>query len=342
MEKLIPTDKFKKEISLAADALADAVSKPSRPFITALHNTELASRTRSNVIRLLKEISGKKVTQALKEIVTDKDLIIARSAFEALEFLGAAEGVIKPAEEVPDRLRTAIDDSEMVLVPAGPFLYGSREDDPEAPSDEKPQRVIDLPALYMDVFPITNKQYCEFLNQERHDNDTLAKWINLTGGFWGEKCRITKGLNGYIVKKGRERHPVIYVSWHGAEAYAMWAGKRLPSEEEWEKAARGTEGAKYPWGNEFDSSLCNTQESGIRKTSQVDKFPEGRSPFGCFDMAGNVWEWTDSWYDENKDIKMLRGGSWSNDRGNPRCANRYRLIPRGRDVTIGFRCARTL
>jgi HEAT repeat protein len=100
MEKLIPTDKFKKEISLAADALADAVSKPSRPFITALHNTELVSETRSNVIRLLRGISSKKVVQALKEVVIDKDLKVARSAFEALEFLGAAEGIIKPAEDV--------------------------------------------------------------------------------------------------------------------------------------------------------------------------------------------------------------------------------------------------
>ena len=342
MEKLIPTDNFKKEISLAADALADAVSKPSRPFITALHNTELASETRSNVIRLLKGISSKKVVQALKEVVTDKDLKIARSAFEALEFLGADEGIIKPAEDVLDRLRTAIDDSEMVLVPAGPFLYGSREDDPEAHSNEKPQRVIDLPAFYMDVFPVTNKQYCEFLNQKRPDNNTLAKWINLTGSFFKEKCRIAKGLNGYIVEKGRERHPVIYVSWHGAEAYAMWAGKRLPSEEEWEKAARGTEGAKYPWGNEFDGSLCNTRASGIGGTSQVDKFPEGRSPFGCFDMAGNALEWTDSWYDEEKKKRVLRGGSWIYNRYHAYCANRNRNYPEGRHDDIGFRCARTL
>ena len=341
MEKLIPTDKFKKEISLAADAFADAVSKPSRPFITALHNTQLAPETRSNVIRLLKGIGNKKVVQALKEVVTDKDLKIARSAFEALESLGAAEGIIKPAEEFPGRLRTAIDDSEMVLVPAGPFLYGSREDDPEAHSDEKPQRVIDLPAFYMDVFPVTNRQYCEFLNQKRPDNDTLAKWIKLTGSSSGEKCRITRGLNGYIVEKGRERHPVIYVSWHGAEAYAMWAGKRLPSEEEWEKAARGTEGAKYPWGNEFDSSLCNTRESGIGGTSQVDKFPEGRSPYGCLDMAGNVWEWTDSWFGKKEKYRVLRGGSWDDTWYTARCAYRDWNNPGYRDDD-GFRCARTL
>jgi formylglycine-generating enzyme required for sulfatase activity len=342
MEKLIPTNKFKKEISLAADALADAVSKPSRSFITALHNTELASETRSNVIRLLKGISSKKVVQALKEVMADKDLKIARPAFEALEFLGAAKGIIKPAEEVPDRLGTAIDDSEMVLVPAGSFLYGSREDDLAARSDEKPQRVIDLPAFYMDVFPVTNKQYCEFLNQKKPDNDTLAKWIDLTGSLSGKKCRITKGLNGYIIEKGRERHPVIYVSWYGAEAYAMWAGKRLPSEEEWEKAARGTEGAKYPWGNEFDGSLCNTKGSGIGKTSQVDKFPEGRSPFGCFDMAGNVWEWTDSCYEKKETYRVQRGGSWYYYRDYARCAGRVWDDSEVGSNYTGFRCVRTL
>ena len=294
-------------------------------------------------MRLLKGISSKKVVHALKEIVTDKDLKIARSAFEALEFLGAAGGIIKPAEEVPYKLKTAIDDSEMVLVPAGPFLYGSRDDDPEANSNEKPQRVIDLPTFYMDVFPVTNKQYCEFLNQKRPDNKTLAKWINLTKSFFGEKCSTTKGHSGYIVGKGRERHPVIYVSWHGAEAYAMWAGKRLPSEEEWEKAARGTEGAKYPWGNELDDSLCNTRESGIGGTSQVDKFPEWRSPFGCFDMSGNVWEWwTDSCYDEEKKKRVLRGGSWNYGRNLARCANRVRNSPGLRFFDTGFRCARTL
>lgn len=341
MEKLIPMDNFKKEITLAADALADAVSKPSKPFITALHNTELASDTRSNVIRLLKGISSKKVVHALKEVVIDKDLKIARSAFEALEFLGAAEGIIKPAEEVTYSLKTAIEASDMVLVPAGPFLYGSREDDQDARSNEKPQRVIDLPAFYMDVFPVMNKQYCEFLNQKRPDNKTLAKWIELTGSFGREKCRIAKKLNLYTVENGRESHPVIYVSWRGAEAYAMWAGKRLPSEEEWEKAARGTEGAKHPWGNEFDGSLCNTQKSGIVGTSQVDKFPEGRSPFGCFDMSGNVWEWTDSWYGKKEIYRVLRGGSWDNNRDNARCANREWDIPEIRYDLIGFRCART-
>ena len=225
----------------------------------------------------------------------------------------------------------------MVLVPAGVFFYGSREDDKRAQSNEKPQKSIHLPAFYMDIHPVTKSQYSEFLNDERPDNEILEKWINLDGSC----VRTEQKGNGFFVKKGYENHPATRVSWHGADAYATWAGKRLPTEQEWEKAARGTDGQAYPWGNIFDKERCNSGESGIKETTPIDAYPDGRSPYGCFDMAGNVWEWTESWYDNGKDFKVLRGGSWFDGSDFCLCARRYYVRPDVRDFFVGFRCLRT-
>jgi formylglycine-generating enzyme required for sulfatase activity len=223
--------------------------------------------------------------------------------------------------------------NNMVYIPPGQFIMGQTND----------IRIVHIEkGFFMDKYRVTNAQFCAFLNERGNQSERGAEWIDLEGGHGKEKCRIRKDGNRYVVDPGFEEHPVIYVSWYGARAYAEWAGKRLPTEEEWEKAARGIDGRVYPWGNEFDKEKCNTDESEIRHTTPVKKYPEGRSPHGCLDMAGNVWEWTDSWHDERKLGKVLRGGSWYGNWLNARCASRGWYIPGDRNYGLGFRCARGL
>ncbi|MFL7837849.1 MAG: formylglycine-generating enzyme family protein [Candidatus Promineifilaceae bacterium] len=122
-----------------------------------------------------------------------------------------------------------------------------------------------------------------------------------------------------IAKSG---HPVVYVNYHDAVGYAEWAGMFLPSEEEWEKAARGSDGRMHPWGDKWRDGCCNTDEAGIGTTTPAGRYsPQGDSPYGCVDMAGNVWEWTESWFDAAKARRVVRGGSWNVNQVSARCVS---------------------
>jgi serine/threonine-protein kinase len=222
---------------------------------------------------------------------------------------------------------------DMVYVPSGQFIMGEKDS----------IRITNLKeGLFIDKYPVTNTQFCAFLNERGNQEEGGEKWIDLEGSYKKERCRTKKDGDRFVVESGFEDYPVIYVSWYGARAYAQWAGKRLPAQEEWEKAARGIDGRVYPWGNEFDKKKCNIDESGIGRTTPVKKYQEGRGPHGCLDMAGNAWEWTDSWYDEKEKTRVLRGGSWYFYRGFARCAYRDRDFPEYRYFNYGFRCAKTL
>ena len=215
----------------------------------------------------------------------------------------------------------------MVLIPTGPFLYG----------DEKREVTIDHD-YYMDVHPVTNAAYRKFIEAGGYDNQTY--WSQ-EGWQWQTSETITQPTFWDNKQFNGPDQPVVGVSYYEAEAYATWAGKRLPTEQEWEKAARGTDGREYPWGEEFDADRCANSVKGERKQpTPVGTFPEEASPFGCQDMAGNVVEWCASWFNEKKEGRVLRGGAWF--LVNPedfRCAVRDYYDPRDRDGLIGFRCA---
>jgi len=353
MELVVQTDAFKTDITLINDVVNDSLVKPYEPFINILHDKELDVETRQNAVRALKRMGGDKAISALKEAVQDGNLALANAAFRALVSLNAAEGVAPPEKEkAPEMIKVKKDLSEMVLIPEGSFIYGSREDDKDADSNEKPQQTIYLPSFYIDLYPVTNRQYCSFLNELKPGEIELNKWIALFGKSEKEKCRINKKGSVYEVETGYEEYPVIYVSWFGAEAYAKWAGKRLPHEVEWEKAARGTDGRKYPWGDKFNKKWCNSSESKIGHTTEVTAYPEGKSPYGCFNMAGNVCEWCADWWDGNNDKsrfeddrkgpksgfnRVLRGGGWFHYADYIRCAYRYVYDPSYRIYYVGFR-----
>lgn len=209
----------------------------------------------------------------------------------------------------------------MVKVPAGPFIFGNEE--------EGNLRVDTVDHdFWIDRHPVTNEEFAEFLRKAGAKKD----WIKFEQSAIGKDLRIRPGL---------ESHPVTGVTWHGATEFARQAGgKRLPTEQEWEKAARGIDGRQYPWRGAYSKKRCNAGGT-VGTTTPVGAYPEGASPYGALDMAGNVWEWTASEWAPGKAEKVLRGGSWDINPEVARCAIRFSALPGLGDFLIGFRCART-
>lgn len=204
----------------------------------------------------------------------------------------------------------AEDTGGMVRVDAGAYLVGDVN------------RSSTLDAFEMDIYPVTNRQYKQFVDKTGYAH---------VPEHWRD--------NNYAPDLAN--HPVVNVNWEDANAYAQWVGKRLPSEQEWEKAARGPEGRVYPWGNAFNHFNCNCRELGLRGTTDVTQFHSGVSQYGGYDMAGNVWEWTCSnVFPENEDAKVIRGGSWANTREEVKATTRAYERSERRRRDVGFRCAR--
>ena len=237
---------------------------------------------------------------------------------------------------------------DMVLIPAGNFPMGTNSE--LANTDRKPLHNIHLDAFYIDKHEVTNAQYEEFILAGGYQNRKL--WTAAGWNFIQEnqiKTPLKYGKNSVSTEPD---HPVIGVSWYEASAYATWLGKRLPTEAEWEKAARGTEGNLYPWGDEMDFSKLSYFPH-VTKVQAVGSFPEGASPYGVMDMAGSVWEWCTDWYSENYyresprknpkgpesgEYRVLRGGGWDSIRLQLRASYRYYDKPDRRTYNFGFRC----
>ena len=261
----------------------------------------------------------------------------------------AEVAVEKPCKKEEDdgKIISSIDCAEMILIPAGDFWMGN---DDEKHPDEQPLHKVFIDDYHIYKYPVTNSMYCKFLNAIRIDESVVDKWIEIND----DNCRVYVDEGAYRVEEGYEDYPVVCVNWTGADTYAKWAGKRLPTEAEWEKAARGTDRRIYPWGIEWDKTRCaNPYSSG--DITPVGSFPEGASPYGVMDMAGNVWEWCTDWYDStyysNKSFenppgpsegtaRVIRGGSWNNDSRSCRASNRNSYSPENQNYILGFRCVK--
>jgi iron(II)-dependent oxidoreductase len=259
------------------------------------------------------------------------------------------------------------DGSPLVLVPAGPFLMGLPGNDLFAEDHEKPLREISLAAYWIDIYPVTNARFGKFVMAGGYDD---AEWWSRAGWEWKKEAGVHEPLQWREPGWDGPDQPVAGVSWYEAEAYAHWAGRRLPTDAEWEKAARGTDGRRFPWGNEWPTPDLANFNSHVGRTTPVGLYREGASPYGCQDMAGNVNNWVSDWYwpefgrfcvqqgmltnphlhDQLRThlgadlitFKVDRGGGFATSRENQEvlgCTRKVYWHPRAREAWNGFRTA---
>jgi formylglycine-generating enzyme required for sulfatase activity len=230
----------------------------------------------------------------------------------------------------PSEIQSPYDDVAMILIPEGSFTMGIDKeelmqvfalDGKENPvfATEVPAREVQLDAYYIDKYPVTNAQYKKFLNETGHRDPLLWEhpgWID-------------------------PEQPVVGLGWDDARAYATWAGKELPSEAQWEKAARGADGRWWPWGNDYIAGYCNSAELGMGRTTVVTRLPQGASPYGCFDMSGNVWEMCEGTWIE--DAPLMKGGCFLGRATFVRASTRWSAEdPMNGAHWLGFRCVKEI
>ncbi len=277
-------------------------------------------------------------------------------------------------EQAPAKESLLPFEPQMVTIPAGPFLMGTpaaqvdelfkllQQENKDAKREwverEIPQHEVTLGPYAIGRYPVTNAEFARFIEDKGYavrDYWTEAGWAQKEKEGWTEP-RYWKDE-----KWNAAAQPVVGVSWYEATAYYTWlmakSGRpyRLPTEAEWEKAARGTDGRRYPWGNAWSPAKCNNAETGLGRTTPVGQYPDGASPYGVEEMIGQVWEWCSSKYaaypyrpdnerenPEGDDLRILRGGSWYDKAGRCRCGYRFWGDPGDRGFGRGLRCVRTL
>ncbi len=247
------------------------------------------------------------------------------------------------------------DGKTMVRVPAGEFKMGISGEQEKTLIEkqraaaggfefEKPEHTVNVAEFWIDRDLVTNQQYKKFLDANPSHPIPDIELQQLKNWSWDADTRT--------FPKGRETFPVVLVTWNDANAYCQWAGKRLPTEAEWEKAARGTDGRLYPWGNDWGGDKTAFGERGAQDAAPVGKYPAGASPYTVNDMVGNVWQWTSSLFekypynanDGREDLqangeRVTRGGMFAFGAAVSRANARNKLVPTDKAISVGFRCA---
>jgi formylglycine-generating enzyme required for sulfatase activity len=312
-----------------------------------------------------------------------QQLAAAETSTAAAEFtaaLAATQTAQAGASATPTPAATRVvwnrDGMTLVYVPPGPFLFGSADSDRAAQPDEGPQVEVYLDGYWIDRTEVSVDQYRAFVAATGYETDAERGCCDdvyaAPGGFVYSPDPLFVSNASWRMPQGSgapealPRHPVVQVSWNDAAAYCTWAGRRLPSEAEWEKAARGPTGLIYPWGNEFDGrrlNYCDTNcaaawhgtiDDTFPRTGTAGVFATGASPYDVLDQAGNVWEWINDFYDfrgyagvptanppglDSGLTHVLRGGSWLDPAERVRAATRASAVPDARNNISGFRCA---